>query len=106
MCFVVLDVLGRLVGFVALERKGVLSGWILRDEGFASKSRIRDRTLEGCTNQCQAAMQTYSRSEIRDRRLAGPYGPDHPLGNLSSALVVCGREGSVLTSVSTSTTTS
>jgi hypothetical protein len=43
MCFVVPDVLGRLVGFVALERKGVLSGWILRDEGFASKSRIRGR---------------------------------------------------------------
>ena len=43
MCFVVPDVLGRLVGFVALERKGVLSGGILRDEGFASKSRIRGR---------------------------------------------------------------
>jgi hypothetical protein len=43
MCFVVPDVLGRLVGFVAPERKGVPSGWILRDEGFASKSRIRGR---------------------------------------------------------------
>jgi hypothetical protein len=46
MCFVVPDVLGRLVGFVAPERKGVPSGWILRDEGFASKSRIRWSTLE------------------------------------------------------------
>jgi hypothetical protein len=40
MCLVVPDVLGRLVGLAAPERKGVLSGWILRDEGFASKSRI------------------------------------------------------------------
>jgi hypothetical protein len=32
-------------------------------------------------------MQTYLRSEIRGRRLAGPYDPDHPLGNLSSALL-------------------
>jgi hypothetical protein len=32
-------------------------------------------------------MQTYLRSEIQDRRLAGPYGLDHPLGSLSSALL-------------------
>jgi hypothetical protein len=42
MCFVVLAELGRFVGFVALLRNGVLSGWILRDEGFVSKSRTQD----------------------------------------------------------------
>jgi hypothetical protein len=33
------------------------------------------------------AMQTYLRSEIQDHRLAGPYGPDLPLGSLSSVLL-------------------
>ena len=40
MCFDVPAELGRFDGFVALLRNGVLSGWILRAEGFASKSRM------------------------------------------------------------------
>ena len=47
MCFVVPVELGRLEGLVALERNGVLSGWIFRDDGLASKSGCRETTLKG-----------------------------------------------------------
>jgi hypothetical protein len=51
-------------------------------------------------------MQAYLRSEIQDHHLAGPYGPDLPLGSLSSALLSAVAKAVFLTSVSTSTTTS
>lgn len=36
--------LGKLAGFVLLERKGVLSGWILRDDGFSKFEEWNSRS--------------------------------------------------------------
>jgi hypothetical protein len=36
--------LGRLAGLVLLERKGVLSGWILRDDGFSKFDEWNSRS--------------------------------------------------------------
>lgn len=70
--------LGRLDGLVALERKGVLSGWILRDEVW-----LKSRWMSGDFETWEIS-DAYWIGGIRGRRLEDQCGLGRPTARLVS----------------------
>lgn len=94
--------LERLAGLVVLPaRKGVLSGWILREDAFS-----KSVTISYMSQRPFRSGDNYWRSGIRGRRLVGQYDLDLPVSMSVTCRIQQDGGDNEHTSVSTSTTTS